>query len=425
MLNLSLHGRVRRTVLIAVAITASSFVAIPAASAKGWRTQGDSHATPLAAKVEAGGKFTPVTPVRILDTRIGLGAPKGKPAIGETIRVPVRGQNGVPADATAVLVNVTLAEGISLGGAVVYSCDRLPDLVTVILDGVASANLSTAPIAADGTICFQVSDDTHLVADLAGWYGPSAASGFNPVTPARLLDTRIGLGAPKAQVPANGTLTLQVAGLGGVPTGAKAAALNITATETKGNGYVTAYPCDQPRPTASNLNFAAARTVPNLAVVPLAANGTVCLYSFAAADLLADASGWFGDTGSSFTPISSTEQDDSVVFDSGEDYLLAGNQVVTIKVRGEAGVPDTATSAVLGLFAAAGPQAGYLTAYPCDQPRPTASNLNYRAAVIGAKTIDVDVKAATVMVPIAANGTVCVYTFAPVLLVVNALGVYG
>jgi len=57
---------------------------------------------------------------------------------------------------------------------------------------------------------------------------------------------------------------------------------------------VTVYPCGT-RPTASNLNFTAGLTVPNLVLAPLSSDGTVCLYVYGKADLLVDVSGYFTD----------------------------------------------------------------------------------------------------------------------------------
>ena len=55
---------------------------------------------------------------------------------------------------------------------------------------------------------------------------------FHPLTPQRILDTRTGLGAPGARLGPGGTLSLQVAGAGGVPaSGARAVVLNMTADQ--------------------------------------------------------------------------------------------------------------------------------------------------------------------------------------------------
>jgi hypothetical protein len=118
---------------------------------------------------------------------------------------------------------------------------------------------------------------------------------YHPVSPERLLDTRLGIGAPTGTLPAGQTLQLQVTGTGttNVPADATAAVLNITVTQAADDGYATIYPCDQPRPTASNLNYTAGQTIPNLVIAKLAADGTVCLYTDATVHLIADINGWY------------------------------------------------------------------------------------------------------------------------------------
>jgi hypothetical protein len=53
------------------------------------------------------------------------------------------------------------------------------------------------------------------------------------------------------------------------------------------------YPCDKPRPDASNLNFVTGQTVPNLVIAPVSAKGEVCFYVYGTTHLLADVSGYF------------------------------------------------------------------------------------------------------------------------------------
>jgi hypothetical protein len=97
-------------------------------------------------------------------------------------------------------------------------------------------------------------------------------------------------------------LEVQVTGLAGVPSSADAVALNMTVVNAAAPGFATVYPCGQPRPEASNLNYAAGQTVPNLVLARPGANGRVCVYTYATIDLLADVSGFFP-AGSGFTPI--------------------------------------------------------------------------------------------------------------------------
>ena len=138
----------------------------------------------------------------------------------------------------------------------------------------------------------------HAIADVAGWYddgtGTSGAH-YHPLTPARLLDTREGNGAPAAALSAGATLDLQVAGRGGVPaSGVSAVVLNVTVTEPKAVSFLTAFPTGQVRPLASNLNFSGGQTVPNLVVVKLGSGGKVSLFNFAGGvHAIADVAGWY------------------------------------------------------------------------------------------------------------------------------------
>ncbi|HET7740093.1 MAG TPA: hypothetical protein VFL67_05540 [Mycobacterium sp.] len=124
----------------------------------------------------------------------------------------------------------------------------------------------------------------------------TGSGGLIPLPAARLLDTRSGTGAPKSPLPANGTVHLQVTGRGGVPaSGVSAVVLNVTATAPTRSGYVTAYADGTTRPTASNLNYAAAQTVANLVIAPVGANGKVALSttSTGTTALIADVSGYY------------------------------------------------------------------------------------------------------------------------------------
>ena len=139
-----------------------------------------------------------------------------------------------------------------------------------------------------------------MIADIASWFGPegeSTAARFHPVLPSRLLDTRFALGAPGAWVAAGGSVDLQVTGRGGVPpAGVTAVVLNVTAVDPTSVGYLTAWPTGDARPLASNLNFIARKTVPNLVVAKLGAGGKVSLYNGSAGPihLVADVAGWYG-----------------------------------------------------------------------------------------------------------------------------------
>jgi hypothetical protein len=91
---------------------------------------------------------------------------------------------------------------------------------------------------------------------------------FYPLTPCRLVDTRAAEG-PVLEGPASNTRTFQVRGKCGVPTEAKAAALNVTAFNPTRNGHLRAWPSGTAMPNTSILNYQTATVIANGAIVPL------------------------------------------------------------------------------------------------------------------------------------------------------------
>lgn len=122
------------------------------------------------------------------------------------------------------------------------------------------------------------------------------ATEFQPLTPARLLDTRRPIGVPVAGKlgPAE-TITLDVTGRGGVPAdGVAAVVLNLTSTEATAEAFLTAWPSGTLRPLASNLNTDPGTDTPNLVFVGVGVGGNVEIYHSAGeGHVVADVLGWF------------------------------------------------------------------------------------------------------------------------------------
>jgi hypothetical protein len=141
---------------------------------------------------------------------------------------------------------------------------------------------------------YNLTGNTDAVADVGGWFtdATSTAGGsvFVGITPGRILDTRSG-GAP---IGPNGTLAVPVGGAGVVPSTAKAVVMNVTVTNTTASSYLTVWPDLVARPTASDLNWAAGQTVPNLVIVQLGSNGSIDLYNLQGnTDVVLDVVGWY------------------------------------------------------------------------------------------------------------------------------------
>jgi hypothetical protein len=200
-------------------------------------------------------------------------------------------------------MNVTATEPEAPGFLTVYPCGQPPPTASNLnyVVGQNVPNLVTVKVGANGQVCVFSLARTHVVADISGWYGPDATavgSRFNPLDPARVLDTRAGIGSSNQPVGAGATLAFTVLGRGGVPTVAvEAVVMNVTVTEPAAAGYLTAFPCGQDPPTASNLNYGAGQNVPNLVTVKVGTGGQVCLFSLARTHVVADVSGWFGASG--------------------------------------------------------------------------------------------------------------------------------
>jgi len=146
---------------------------------------------------------------------------------------------------------------------------------------------------------FNRAGSTQVIADVGGWFtdnGNAAATGsrFVGMTPTRILDTRDGTGGFTAPLGPGGSIALPVAGRGGVPVGATAVVANVTVTDTTTASYLTAWPDGDTRPNASDLNWVAGRTVPNLVIVKLGSNGKLDLFNAAGStNIVVDVVGYY------------------------------------------------------------------------------------------------------------------------------------
>ena len=81
---------------------------------------------------------------------------------------------------------------------------------------------------------------------------------------------------------------LVVRGRAGVGGDAASVVVTVTVTQPLAAGFVTVFPCDQQRPLASNLNYVAGQTVADVVITPIAADGTICLFTSATTHFIVD-----------------------------------------------------------------------------------------------------------------------------------------
>ena len=161
------------------------------------------------------------------------------------------------------------------------------DRIWVVFDFLAGPPLGAAPAPAPapGAVRTAAPTPPPVVAT-------NTNLGFTPASPQRLLDTRDGTGGHPGPLAGGSQLTLAVAGVGQVPADAVGLIVNLTATNATADGYLTAYPCGTTIPTASNVNYRAGTTVPNLVIVALG-GGSLCIFSNATTDVIVDVAGWY------------------------------------------------------------------------------------------------------------------------------------
>ncbi|TDB80813.1 hypothetical protein [Micromonospora sp. KC721] len=209
---------------------------------------------------------------------------------------------------------------------------------------------------------------------------------YYPVSPARLMDTRSGVGAPKAKLGPLSKVDLQVAGRGGVPgSGVGAVVLNVTITGPTMDSFVTAYPAGESRPDASSINFAKGWLGSNNVTVKLGAGGKVSVYNRnGSTDVVVDVVGYYAADNSFATPGGQYEwYAPERIFDTRNDPEGKPPAGVILDYSLDFGVdvnPHIKTL-VFNLTAVAPAKAGFLTAWSGATNRPTSSTVNYGAGV--------------------------------------------
>jgi hypothetical protein len=127
----------------------------------------------------------------------------------------------------------------------------------------------------------------------------ASGSGFVPVTPCRVMDTRTDqgktgpFGPPALEAYTPRDVPVLAAGCG-IPSSAVAYSLNFTVVPKGFLGYLAAWPAGTARPNVSTLNAWDGLIAANAAVVPAGAGGAISVLAAADTDLIIDINGYFG-----------------------------------------------------------------------------------------------------------------------------------
>lgn len=321
-----------------------------------------------------GAHLVSVSPKRVIDTRTdGRGplGPRERRAFALT---------GVPADATAVVLNLTTTQGTSATSFVSVIADDGPP-GTPTTSAVNSqlgrdiANLVTvgvAPRAVTGRATPQVTlynnaGSMHLVADLAGYYVPDGAAGFVAIDPERVLDTR-----ESTAVAAGATRTVPLGSAGRAPEGAVAAMVTVTTTwASAGTSYVSAFPSGAPDgPSTSVVNAYRGDDIANLAIVRLGDDGDIDVYNDrGTTHVVVDVVGWFVEGHGSLFFALDPKRSWQDVYSSDAPHQYGINEFM---------VSPFADAVLLNVTTYGATRPSYLSVYRYSGTRPATSAVNAR-----------------------------------------------
>jgi subtilisin family serine protease len=335
-------------------------------------------------------RYVPLDPVRILDSRapsqIGpFSTPWGP---GKSRDVTVAGASGVPIDATAVALNVTVTGTTGSSFLSLWPSGQARPVASSLnwKPGWTIANAVTVKVGSGGKIwIYNNFGNADVVIDVVGYYDTDEGAGFTPLAPVRIQDSRAASQVgPHATAWKGGvTRRIPVAGVGGVPTEATAVVLNATVTGTTGSSYLTIWPAGTSRPLVSSLNWQPGWTLPNAVTVRLSGDGKIDVYNNVGdAHVVLDVVGYFTDDGGTdFHPLAPARVQDSRAASQVGAYESAwgGGTTRPVTIAGLAEVPDGAAAVLTNTTVTSTSSSSYLTLWPNGLTRPVASSLNWQA----------------------------------------------
>jgi len=332
--------------------------------------------------------FVPVTPCRVVDTRNPDG-PLGGPALSNNSRdfpIPT-GPCGIPADAAAYALNVTVVPSGSLYYLTIWPTGLPQPVVSTLnsINGLTKADAAIVPAGTSGSVSVYADGTSNVVLDINGYFvsSNSSALAFYPVAPCRLVDTRTPngpLGGPIMTAGQTRTFPLPTSTCNDIPAGAMAYSLNFTVVPSGPLYYLTTWPTGQPQPVVSTLNASTGLITANAAIVPAGTSGSINVYAQDQTQVVIDINGYFaapGTDGLSFFPavpcrVVDTRNPNGPL---GGPELAAG-QPRTFPVTGACGLPSTAQAYSFNATVVPADVLGYLELWPTGAAQPVVSTLN-------------------------------------------------
>lgn len=358
-------------------------------------------------------------PRRLFDTRTDAASTGLRRGDGSTTGpLTATGQNvfaawtglGLPEDASGAWLNLAIIGGDTPGFQTVYPAGTArPDTSSVNLSpGLVRANGVPTTFGSGGGVVIATNTPVHAIADLTAAFSPSGA-GLTTTGPRRVLDTR----SSDSPLQPGTTRVVDV----GAPAGATGVVATVSIIGDERPGFVTAYPCGGAAPDVSTVNHPAGGVSANTVISALADDGTLCLSSLSEVHAIVDVSGFIGPDGDlEYQPVVPRRLLDTRSDGSLWVGRLGARQSVRLPIQDLPGMPADVWAVAANLVSASQDGPGFLTAYPCGGVVPNTSALNFPPTL--------DAVAAVTVMPVSADGELCVFASGRTHLIVDLLGVW-
>jgi len=405
---------------------------------------GSSFPVLLTVSPPTGLAFYPVTPCRVADTRSPAGPFGGPIMAGGSTRsfaIPSSTCN-IPSTAQAYSLNFTVVPSVSLTYLTAWPTGQSQPLVSTLnsLNGAVLANAAIVPAGAastGGAVSIYVSDATHVIIDINGYFAPRGNPGAlafypagAPSGPCRVADTRSPngpFGGPS--LGAGGTRSFAVpASNCAIPATAQAYSLNMTVVPPGPLTYLTVWPTGQTQPFVSTLNALQGQIVANAAIVPAGAGtaaGAISVFASDPTNVIVDINGYFAPPGAGglyFYPVTPCRIADTRNPTGTFGGPPLGDQTTrNFPIPTSAcGLPSTAQAWSLNMTVVPSGPLTYLTTWPAGQPQPNVSTLN---------SLQGQILANAAIVPAGGGpsgpGAISVYVSDPTNLIIDVNGYFG
>jgi hypothetical protein len=200
--------------------------------------------------------YTPVNPVRVLDTRNGNGAPEAPLAAKTTLAVQIGGVDGIPSSVSSVAISVGTVDETD-GGFLEYWADGSsePSPWSNIQFGTgAIQEFAIVPVGADGKIDIRSdqlgsANSTDVFGDVVGYFAAgTTGEGYRAVALTRELNTK----PSDTPIASYGTMSVPTTGWVTAPDVTPVVDLVAIPADS---GHLTVYPAGTGEPNTSNVNY--------------------------------------------------------------------------------------------------------------------------------------------------------------------------